>query len=525
MEILSRRRLQVGTTSGKIVAEEKKQTAQGGKKMHRYRTKPVNRKHLFYWGLLIFILVAVVVGCGKAPQDKPAETTTAVEDKAKTAPSVTRSTGNIAQVSDVHFNPFYDETLFEKLKTSPAGQWESIFSSSKIKDVGTYGDFNYETDYPLLLSTFKHLAANTKVLDFIIFTGDFLAHKFHERYGKVNNNSTDGLDSFIDKTLTFFVILFEKYFPEVPVYFCLGNNDSYSGDYDVVPEGDFLKKTAVLFAGSLLQHPDNRESFKKTYPIGGYYSIIPPKSSGTRIISLNANFFSRKYKTSFDKYDPGEKELDWLEVQLQAAKEKKEKVWLLLHIPPGTDVFTTLKDKTYTADWVTAYNTRFIEMLTDFAGVITVGFAGHTHADDFRLLLRKTEAGQQALAFLHICPGIDSLFGNNPGFETLTYNRQDFSLIDYRVYYLDLQKIAAGDKTTLKWAKEYVFSETYKQDVITPATLSAVYSSIKDDPALRTYYMNYYDVNHKKALTDENWQAYWCGIAQWTQAGFESCNK
>lgn len=493
--------------------------------MHKYQTTPVKGKHLFYWALLIFILAAVVVGCGKAPQEKPTKKTTAVEDKTEAPPPAAQNTGNIAQLSDVHFNPFYDETLFEKLKSSPAEQWESIFSSSKITDVGTYGDFNYETDYPLLLSTYKNLAANTKNLDFIIFTGDFLAHNFHGRYEKVNNNNTDGLDSFIDKTLSFFVMMFEKYFPKVPVYFCLGNNDSYSGDYDIVPEGDFLKKSAVLFAGGLLQLPDNRESFMGTFPIGGYYSIIPPKSSGTRIISLNANFFSRKYKTSFDKYDPGEKELDWFAEQLQAAKKKKEKVWLLLHIPPGADVYSTLKDKAYTADWVTSYNTRFIEMLTDFSGVITAGFAGHTHMDDFRLLRGSSNAGQQGLAFLHICPGIDSLFGNNPGFETLTYNRQAFSLIDYRVYYLDLQKIAAGDTTALDWVQEYVFSETYKQDAITTDTLSAVYSAIKDDPAIRTYYMNYYDVNHKKALTDKNWHPYWCGIARWTQAGFESCNK
>lgn len=471
----------------------------------------------------MIIVVITAAGCGKDAPEKPAETTAAaIKDKTDSTEPVI---GNTAQVSDIHFNPFYDGTLFEKLKTSPADQWETIFAGSNIKDVGTYGDFNYETDYPLLLSAFKNMAAVTKNPDFIIFTGDFLAHTFNDRYEKVNNNSTEGLDAFIDKTLTFFVILFEKYFPGLPVYFCLGNNDSYAGDYDVVPEGAFLKNSAALFSGRLIKETGNRTVFLETYPSGGYYSIVPAKNPGTRLISLNANFFSRKYKTSFVKYNPAEKELDWLAEQLQSVQEKKEKAWLLLHIPPGTDVYSTLKDKTYVGEWVVEYNNRFIRLLTDYADVITAGFAGHTHMDDFRLLLSSGDTGRQGLVFLHICPAIDSLFGNNPGFETMTYNRQTFSLLDYDVYYLDLQKIAAGSRTSLNWEKEYNFAAVYKQASVTAATLQNVHEAINEDPEIRAHYMNYYDVNHKKALTSENWKAYWCGITQWTQAGFEECSK
>jgi hypothetical protein len=40
--------------------------------------------------------------------------------------------------------------------------------------------------------------------------------------------------------------------------------------------------------------------------------------------------------------DPGSDEIKWLEVELQKAAAAKEKVWLVYHIPPGIDVFSTL---------------------------------------------------------------------------------------------------------------------------------------------------------------------------------------
>jgi len=75
------------------------------------------------------------------------------------------------------------------------------------------------------------------------------------------------------------------------------------------------------------------------------------------------------------------------------------------------------------------------------------------------------------------------------------------------------------------WKKEYGFNETYGQTAVNAAALQAVYLAIKDDEATRTNYMNYYDVNHRQALTPDNWMAYWCGIANLRQEEFETCNK
>ena len=472
--------------------------------------------------LIVTFLSVVLVFAVACSSQAPVKETTEAKQKTKIPTQPPGS--NIALITDVHFNPFYDQTLFDQLKAADASQWQAIFAGSKIKGIGSYGDFKEETDYNLLISALENMAAVSGKPDFVIFSGDFLAHIFHDRYADCNNKSSEGLDAFIDKTVTFFAILFEKYFPGVPVYLSLGNNDCYNGDYMIAPEGDFLKNTAVIFSQHLLKNPANKASFIATYPIGGYYAIVPPKSPNSRIISLNTIFFSPKHKSDFTEYNPAEKQLDWFESQLKSAKAKKEKIWLLLHIPPGAAVYATLKKKSYISDWVPTYIDRFTRLLTEYSSIIKASFAGHTHMDDFRLLLGQGKP-EQARGFICISPGVSMLFGNNPAFKTFTYNPQTFSLMDHEIYYVNLHEMPEGWTGPVKWEKEYGFSQTYGQSSINPGTLQTVYFAIRDNPVIRAHYMNYYDVNHRKAVTESNWKSYWCGIAQWTEQEFQDCNK
>ena len=107
----------------------------------------------------------------------------------------------VSRISDIHFNPFYDSSLVPQLLKAEAEQWEAIFATSQVKDYGTYGG-DGETNYNLLDASLKSMASDTAKPAFVVFTGDFIAHDFHERYQKANNDSLDGLDGFIKKTFT-----------------------------------------------------------------------------------------------------------------------------------------------------------------------------------------------------------------------------------------------------------------------------------------------------------------------------------
>jgi hypothetical protein len=115
------------------------------------------------------------------------------------------------RVSDIHFNPFFDDTLVPQLMRSPAEQWPELFATSSVTGHGTY--FKTETNYKLLDSALAAAAAATRGPDFVLFTGDFLAHNFHEKYQAANQGSLDGLDDFITRTIAFVVVMFNKHFP------------------------------------------------------------------------------------------------------------------------------------------------------------------------------------------------------------------------------------------------------------------------------------------------------------------------
>jgi len=59
--------------------------------------------------------------------------------------------------------------------------------------------------------------------DFIVFSGDLLAHSIHSKYDYVGQDR----HKLIRQTLNFISYEFNHYFPGVPIFFTLGNNDHY----------------------------------------------------------------------------------------------------------------------------------------------------------------------------------------------------------------------------------------------------------------------------------------------------------
>ena len=322
-------------------------------------------------------------------------------------------------------------------------------------------------------------------------------------------------------------------FPNTSVYPALGNNDSYCGDYQIEPSGQFLRATAKTWKG-FLKNRSNSASFVRTFPMSGSYSIIAPSNRSHRLIVLNNTFFSINYKNTCGDQtaDPGSDEIKWLEVELQKAAAAKEKVWLVYHIPPGIDVFSTLlRQKQASADqtpqvipfWQPAYNQKFINLVTQYSPTIVGSFAGHMHMDTFELI---QSANQNAVSFVHITPAISPLFGNNPAFELFSYNRQSFALKDYTAYYLDLSSAAAQTNAPMKWQKEYSFIESYGQPIFAPSTLQAVRNGMPaNQSGYRTKYETYYNVSNRASpvVDPNNWRAYWCGMTNLTEAQYRSC--
>jgi sphingomyelin phosphodiesterase acid-like 3 len=422
--------------------------------------------------------------------------------------------GTFVSLSDLHFNPFYDSALVSQLVEAPAPQWPALFAGSQITAPSSYGK---DTNYPLLQSTLAALRRFGAEPDFVLITGDFLGHDFPQLFQQQSpDKSQQAYREFVRKTLEFLTSSLQATFPGKPVFPALGNNDDFCGDYQIQPRGPFLSMLSRVWEPLLGGRPG---TFAKTFPLGGFYSAPHPTTPKLRLVVLNTVFFSRKYKNACgdEGGDPGAFELGWLEGVLDAAARDGERVWLIDHVPPGIDVHSTLGNgrcpSTPVPLWASDDTTGFFQVIADNAGVVEAHFTGHIHMDEFRL--------PPAGGFVHGTPAVSPVYGNNPAFQVLSYERSSGALLDERAYFLN---VAAGQGATPQWALEYDFRQAYGQNGYNAAALRSLQQSIASNPEIRNRYLTFYPASSSQSSTDQaNWQAYWCGIGHLTPADFAAC--
>ncbi|HEU4717261.1 MAG TPA: metallophosphoesterase, partial [Bacteroidia bacterium] len=134
-------------------------------------------------------------------------------------------TAKFFTLSDVHFDPFYDTSLVQKLVHADVNDWDAIFRSSHQTGFGVYGK---DSNFNLMTGAFSAMHNVNADPDFIVITGDFLSHKFQQTYDTLTGTKMqDALprEAFITKTIEFIALELVKEFPHTPVYPVLGNND------------------------------------------------------------------------------------------------------------------------------------------------------------------------------------------------------------------------------------------------------------------------------------------------------------
>lgn len=416
---------------------------------------------------------------------------------------VQEKTESFVALSDIHFNPFYDPALFHELVEEDVSRWPAIFETSTHKALG---DYSADSSGPLLLSAFGAVKKEAPDMKYIFFPGDFLCHGFADMYEKYNG-SQEGYDSFVTKTMKYLAGRFMEFFPGIPVIPALGNNDSFSGDYNIKAGGDFLRMFTDLWS-PFFYNKKNRDSFMATFPTGGYYSIDHPVLEGQKILILNANFFSHKYSRGDT---PGNDQLLWFQQNLEECRQKKTPLWLIYHEPAGIDVYSTLKDGDICAGkittmWTEDFNKRFLDLVREYHAIIKMAFLGHTHMDDFRLINR----GDAVVSLGHIVPALSPLFGNNPGFQLFTYVPGK-EILDYKTLYLSNLTDAASIAEAL-WLTEYIFTDAYNQPEYSLATAAGVYKELDQNSGFQKTFIDYYDLSAPPmAISADQWDAYYTG--------------
>ncbi len=428
----------------------------------------------------------------------------------------------VVVLADIHFNPFYDPGLFPDLVKSPVDLWDEIFESSDIIQPKSWGN---ETNYPLLLKILGEVRKQASSSPVVLFQGDILAHKFRDTFFNLYGNKDETiLRSFVHKTVEFFVYKLRRALHnDAPVVFVLGNNDSYAGDYRLVPKGRFLAETAGLFYEMFLLREPDKSSFIETYSAGGYYKA-EFCSSNAVFICLNTIMFSKHWfrNRTGQAGEAPERQLDWFEQSLAEACAVDKKVWLLMHIPPGVDVHGTVRkymDKRgHISDalmmWKPEYQERFIEITRKYSETIQVCLAGHTHMDEYRIFFH----GEDPEAIL-ITPALSPQFGNNPAFKVFRAFSQNWELLDYNSFSYSFGSL---DK---EFAPLYAFSRDYDLEAALIPSLNLLLQRLKTDETLRESYIRFYYSGNDKLnrINEVNWPAYWCAIGNIDKGAYVGC--
>lgn len=439
----------------------------------------------------------------------------------------------VVVVSDVHFNPFYDPKLFPSLVTADPGQWASVFQTSTITAPSVWGA---DTNYPLLALALESIKQNRGASPLIIFTGDIIGHNFPKTffelyYGNLGMPVPDdatieadvaavaAMKAFADKTVAFFMGQVRATVGNIPVMFAVGNSDSYIG---ALPEPSFLSNTAELYYTNFLNGIVDHQTFLDTFTTGGYYSADLPGTNLT-VIGLNSVMFNYAFGDTLKS--AADAELTWFDAQLAQAKGAGKKVWLLMHIPPGADKYSTAQSAdanghitTATMMWNQDYQTSFLKILSRYPGLIIQMLTAHTHMDEYRIVSPGIPADTT--------PSIAPYFGNNPAFKIFTFSQDTFKATDYSIMNYDLAT------SPEQFNRYYTFSMAYLMYGFLNDSLLQLYPELAAENAKQQLYREQYFSGHNytipvtgtfNSITNTNWPVYWCGIGKMGQQELIDC--
>jgi hypothetical protein len=218
-------------------------------------------------------------------------------------------------------------------------------------------------------------------------------------------------------------------------------------------------------------------------------------------------------------------ELAWLDTTLALARVRGKRIWLLMHVPPGADKYSTAQNvdfnghiTTATMMWNQDYQARFLRILLKYPGTIALTLAAHTHMDEYRIMSPNN--------VLEITPAIAPYFGNNPAFRVFTFSHYTLKPTDYRTLNYDL---ATNPE---QFNSYYTFSTAYLMQGFLNNSLLQLYPELVTENAKQQLYREHYFSGHNYTvpvgnefypITDTTWPVYWCGIGHMDEQGLIDC--
>jgi sphingomyelin phosphodiesterase acid-like 3 len=437
-------------------------------------------------------------------------------------------------LSDIHFEPFWDPAKVQQLVAAPVSEWKAILAAAPSPDQQqrfaalqqTCHARGADTSFALFDSSLKAMRKPAAGAGFVAVSGDLISHAFPCKYNTLFPNSEpEAYRTFVEKTLDYVIDELYGDFSGVPVFVALGNNDSDCGDYRLDAGSDFLKVIGKEVAKDF--PAAERQGAEQIFAAGGYYSVaLPAPIENTRLLVLNDIFMSKNYATCAGKADPAaaDAQIAWLRQQLAVARAGKVKIWVMGHIPPGVDLYTTatkMIDVCGGRSPVMYLSTeKLADVLVDSADVIELAIFAHTHMDETHLLRNDGQSGKSVA--VKMVSSISPINGNHPSFSVAQIDPSSAALKDYKVF-------AASNQTGVDavWTEEYDFARSYHEAEFTSTSVSQLIAGFAADPGAKTQasqnYIQDFSVGYLSPVLTMFWPEYVCTLSNHTQQAFKAC--
>ncbi|XP_041348060.1 acid sphingomyelinase-like phosphodiesterase 3b [Gigantopelta aegis] len=352
--------------------------------------------------------------------------------------SITNS-GWFWHISDIHYDFSFD-----------GGR---LSCNGKVEGSAPYSNYWCDSNWRLTVDSFAAMARLEPNVDFLIWTGDNVAHIEDEHLSMELNIHI----------LTNITSLFGQYFPTTTVYAALGNHDYFPTHQFPSSSNVMYNTMGDLWAG-WINDTEQVENFKR----GAFYTV--KTAHGLRLVALNTNLYYTRNKKVRNETDPAG-QLAWLRKTLQAADTAGEKVLMISHV--GVGVFTPDDVK-----WMyTGFHKRFVSILREYGHVITGIHFGHQHEDSFKVL--KTTDGKPAIPMLFapsLTPWrfVSATSGfiapeHNPAIRLVEYDRSTGRQLNIVQFYTNLTSTNLNNRSD--WTRAYDFKKAFDVRDVTASSL------------------------------------------------------
>ncbi|ODM94449.1 Sphingomyelin phosphodiesterase [Orchesella cincta] len=255
------------------------------------------------------------------------------------------------------------------------------------------------------------------------------------------------------------------------------------------------------FSSSLT--PEAEAQFRQT----GYYTLV--HKPGFRVIALNTNFcYTLNFWLIYSTVDP-EGQLQWLSDTLDAAEKDNEVVWIIGHVPPGSD------------DCWYFWGLKYSALISRYESIIRAQFYGHTHNDDLRILFDMAEDPPRPTGALYISTSVTPYSYVNPGYKVFfadgARGQEDstWEVVDYETWIYNVTQANLEGSPTL--FKEYNAKEAFGLRSTRPADLYDLVVRMTTDDSLFQKFYRFWQMSYDGAedcSTKECKLEYLCRIVQ-----------